>query len=197
MLGAPVGTKKVQNTSDSKRKVGRPSKKEQLEHVTIIRPYWRKGMTVAKCVEMLERNKIFLSERTVQTYYHEWNNILEEAKSHDIIEQEKEIKNRATAALEDVIEFLDGAKKDLTYIVEHGKTEYATDMELKSKDKTGKVLEPPLFKPYTKEITDLAKTLMDCHIKKFEVELEPTMDEVVEKQVADIVKEARKRHQQS
>jgi len=188
----PVGTKDVPNTS--KRRRGRPSKKDTLEHVELIRPFWRKGFTVAKTTEMLERKGTKLSERTIQTYYHEWNNLLEEAKSHDLIEQEKEIKNRAVAALEDVIEFLDIAKEDLDTLVNISKKEYLANVELKEQDKKGEVPEPKAFRGYIRDRADIAKTLLDCHIRKFQVEIEPTIDQITEEKIAKLVRESREKH---
>jgi len=187
-----VGTKVVQDSS--KRRRGRPSKKETLEHIDLIRPFWRRGCTVAKTAEMLEKQGRKLSERTIQTYYHEWNNLLEEAKSHDLVEQELEIKNRAVAALEDNIEFLLDTRDDVNTLVNITKKEYLANVELKAHDESGQVPEPTAFRGYIKDRVDIAKTLLDCHIRKFQVEMEPTIDQITEEKIAKLVRESREKH---
>jgi len=174
-----------------KNKGGRPSKKTQLEHFTLIRPYWRQGFTATKCHELLiEDKKTELNLNTIQTYYQDWNEQLEESKTKDMIMEEKEIKNRAVASLELLLVDYYEIKEDVDNKVKYGKRDFVAQSKLveKGESKT----EPEMYPIYLSDRIGINKAIAELNMMKFTIEMEPTIDQRLEEQLAELIQKHRK-----
>ena len=176
-----------------KNKGGRPTKQEQLKHMDLIRPYWADGYSTHTAQTELAKAGNKFNVQTIQVYYREISNQIQDSKTKHYEEDEAEQKNRAISSIEKQTRVLVEHHKWLDQVITIEKIKLQLWKE-HNLDEKGNVIKgadpPPMLRTHATAVCDITNSIADLRAMTYDIESAPTLTQQMEERIADKIRQA-------